>query len=83
MLNPAQVDYFSKSRHRRNKTNSSDALTLALYAKERQPIPTLTPAPLRQSLARELEALSDDLTHLKNRLEAAEQGVSTQRWEPH
>ncbi len=75
VLNPAQVSYFSKSQHRRNKTDSSDALTL-VYAKERQPTPTLTPAPLRQSLARELEALSDDLTRLKNRLEAAEQGVT-------
>lgn len=76
VLNPAQVSYFSKSQHRRNKTDSSDALTLTLYAKERQPTPTLTPAPLRQSSARELEALSDDLTRLKNRLEAAEQGVT-------
>ena len=76
VLNPAQVSYFSKSQHRRNKTDSSDALTLALYAKERQPTPTLTPPPLRQSLARELEAISDDLTRLKNRLEAAEQGVT-------
>ena len=46
-----------------------------MYARERQPRPTLAAAPSRQSLARELEALSDDLTRLKNRLEAAEQGV--------
>lgn len=75
VLNPAQVSYFIKSQHRRNKTDSADALTLAIYAKERQPRPTLTPSPTKQSLARELEALSDDLTRLKNRLEAAEQGV--------
>jgi transposase len=75
VLNPAQVSYFIKSQHRRNKTDSADALTLAIYAKERHPRPTLTPAPTKQSLARELGALSDDLTRLKNRLEAAEQGV--------
>lgn len=76
VLNPAQVSYFTKSQHRRNKTDEADALILAMYAKERQPTPSLTPPPLRQSLARELEALSDDLTRLKNRLEAAEQGVT-------
>jgi transposase len=76
LLNPVQVSYFNKSHYRRNKTDRTDALTLAMYAKERQPRPTLTPAPTKQSLARELEALSEDLTRLKNRLEAAEQGVA-------
>lgn len=74
ILNPAQVSYFVKSQHRRNKTDKADALWLAVYVKERQPAPTLAVSPLRQSLARELQALSKDLTRLKNRLEAAENG---------
>lgn len=73
VLNPAQVSYFVKSQHRRNKTDKADALWLAVYAKERQPTatPTLT---LLKSLAREIGALSKDLTRLRNRLEAAENG---------
>lgn len=38
VLNPAQVSCFVKSRHRRNKTDKADALWLAFYAKERQPV---------------------------------------------
>lgn len=74
VLNPGQVSYFVKSQHRRNKTDKADALWLAVYAKERQPAPTLSLNLLRQSLAREIGALSKDITRLKNRLEAAENG---------
>jgi transposase len=74
VLNPAQVSYFVKSQHQRNKTDKADALWLAVYAKERQPAPSLTANPFRQSLAREIEALTRDITRLKNRLEAAEHG---------
>ena len=49
---------------------------LAVYAKERQPAPTLTTKPLPQSIARELGALQEDITRLRNRLEAAEQGLT-------
>lgn len=76
VLNPAQVSYFVKSHARRNKTDKADALMLALYAQER-PAGQNTPVPgLATSLARELAALQDDLTRLKNRLEAVEQGVA-------
>jgi transposase len=74
VLNPAQVSYFVKSQHRRNKTDKADALWLAVYAKERQPAPSLAANLSRQSLAREIGALSKDITRLKNRLEAAESG---------
>lgn len=74
MLNPAQVSYFVKSQHRRNKTDKADALWLALYTKERQPAASVSMNLSRQSLARELGALSKDITRLKNRLEAAESG---------
>ena len=76
VLNPAQVSYFVKSQHRRNKTDKADAAWLAVYIKERQPLPSVVPSPVRQSLARELEALSDDLTRLRNRLEAASTGLA-------
>lgn len=74
VLNPAQVSYFVRSQHRRNKTDKADALWLAMYVKERQPAPTLKVNLSRQSLAREIQALSKDITRLKNRLEAAEGG---------
>jgi transposase len=74
VLNPAQVSYFVKSQHRRNKTDKADALWLAVYAKERQPKASLAVNLSRQSLAREIGALSKDVTRLKNRLEAAENG---------
>ena len=83
VVNPAQVSYFVKSRFRRNKTDQADALDLAVYAKERPPTPATvstgsasSDAWLRQSLARELAALQNDLTRLKNRLEAVRNGVS-------
>lgn len=75
VLNPGQVSYFVKSQHRRNKTDKADAAWLAVYIKERQPLPSVVPSPVRQSLARELEALTDDVTRLKNRLEAAATGL--------
>ncbi len=74
VLNPAQVSYFVKSQHRRNKTDKADALWLAVYAKERQPDATLALNLLKQGLAREIGTLSKDTTRLKNRLEAAEAG---------
>ena len=76
VVNPAQASYFVKSQQRRNKTDKADAVMLAAYAKERQPAPSVLVDPLRQSLARELSALQEDLTRLRNRLEAAEQGVT-------
>ncbi len=76
VLNPAQVSHFAKSHYRRNKTDQADALLLAMYAKERSGAPT-PPTPFAyQSLARELAALQQDLERLKNRLEAADSGVS-------
>ncbi len=53
VLNPAQVSYFVKSQHRRNKTDKADALWLAVYAKERQPDATLELNLSRQGLARD------------------------------
>lgn len=74
VLNPAQVSYFVKSQYRRNKTDKADALWIAVYAKERRPAPTSPRSCLAQSLARELHALQQDITRLKNRLAAAEVG---------
>lgn len=76
VLNPAQVSYFVKSNHRRNKTDKADALWLALYLKERQPLPTPPVTNLLSSLAREIQALTNDLTRLKSRLEAAQAGTT-------
>ncbi len=76
VLNPTQVSFFIKSQHRRNKTDKADALGLALYAKERMPAASQPFEPSKQSLSREIEALSQDLTRLKNRLEAAKEGVT-------
>lgn len=76
VVNPAQTSYFVRSQHRRNKTDKADAMMLAVYAKERQPVPTRVMNPLPQSIARELHALQEDLTRLRNRLEAAEQGLT-------
>jgi transposase len=76
VINPAQVSYFIKSQHRRNKTDKADALSLALYGKERQPEVSTSHTPMRQSLAREIEALTQDIVRLKNRLEAAREGIT-------
>ena len=76
VVNPAQTSYFVRSQHRRNKTDKADAVMLAVYAKERQPMPTLLTNPLPQSIARELNTLQEDVTRLRNRLEAAEQGLT-------
>lgn len=78
VVNPAQTSYFVRSQHRRNKTDKADAVMLAVYAKERQPAPALTTKPLSQPIARELGALQEDITRLRNRLEAAEQGLTHQ-----
>ena len=76
IVNPAQTSYFVRSQHRRNKTDKADAVMLAVYAKERQPVPTLLTNPLPQSITRELNTLQKDLTRLRNRVEAAEQGLT-------
>lgn len=76
VINPAQARDYAKSQQRRNKTDGVDALLLAQYGRERQPDQTHVRDGAQQSLARELEALSQDLTRLKNRLEAAQAGVT-------
>lgn len=76
VVNPAQARDYAKSQRRRNKTDGVDALLLAQYGREREPKQAPTPVGVQQSLARELEALSQDLTRLKNRLEAAQAGVT-------
>lgn len=76
VVNPAQVSYFVKSQNRRNKTDKADALMLAIYAKERQPGRSSPMNPILQSLARELNALQEDIARLKNRLEAARHGLT-------
>ena len=76
VLNPSQVSFFIRSQHRRNKTDTADALGLALFAKERQPKASGVQASANQSLAREIEAVTEDLVRLKNRLEAASEGVT-------
>lgn len=76
VLNPTQVSYFIKSQHRRNKTDLADALGLALFSKERQPAPSLPSQSAKQTLAREIEALTQDLVRLKNRQEAAREGLT-------
>jgi transposase len=47
---------------------------LAGYGRERQPVVTIEPNTIQQSLAREIEAITQDTTRLRNRLEAASQG---------
>lgn len=76
VLNPTQVSFFIRSQHRRNKTDTADALGLALFSKERQPKASMTQTSANQSLAREIEAVTEDLIRLKNRLEAASGGVT-------
>jgi len=77
VMNPRQIVGFAKSYNRRNKTDKVDAVLLAQFAKERQP--ELSPA-LRTDYAkgilRELQALKDDMTRLKNRLGAAQSGLN-------
>lgn len=76
VLNPAQVSYYAKSHVRRNKTDKVDALMLAMYARERKPAPRQIASTALQTLARELHALQEDIARLKNRLEAAEHGLT-------
>jgi transposase len=75
-MNPRQILGYAKSQNRRNKTDSVDAVLLAQFAKERKP----RPSPMLKSedakdILRELEALNDDITRLKNRLSATESGL--------
>lgn len=76
IINPRQAMNYAKSRNRRNKTDKVDALLLAEFGLERQPQPNTSLAPARQTIARELEALDQDLSRLRNRLEAAEHGLA-------
>lgn len=76
VINPRQALAYAKSRNRRNKTDKVDALLLAEFGRERQPEPNTSLMSLAQGIARELEALEEDLSRLKNRLEAASSGVS-------
>lgn len=76
VLNPTQVSYFIKSQHRRNKTDFADALGLALFGKERRPASSPPSQSTKQTLAREIEALTQDLVRLKNRQEAAREGLT-------
>lgn len=75
VLNPRQALSYAKSRNRRNKTDKVDALLLAEFGAERRPEPNSSLASAQQSIARELEALEQDLTRLRNRLEAAQHGL--------
>jgi len=75
VLNPRQIVNYAKSRNRRNKTDKVDALLLAEFGLERKPETNTSLASSRQTIARELEALEQDLTRLRNRLEAANHGI--------
>lgn len=75
VVNPRQVSAYANSLNRRNKTDAADALLLAYYGRERQPQSRLVNSSIQQSLAREIEALVEDITRLKNRLEAATEGI--------
>lgn len=83
VLNPAQVSHFAKSQARFNKRDRIDALLLAMYGKGRQPAPSQEANSSLQSLARELNALQEGITRLKNRLEAAEHGLAHPPKAPH
>lgn len=79
VMNPRQILGYAKSQNRRNKTDAVDASLLAQFAKERQP----TPSPGLKSedaktILREIGALNKDITRLKNRLSAADSGLSHQ-----
>jgi transposase len=76
VVNPRQALNYAKSQNRRNKTDRVDALLLAHFGRERRPSVSEGCAPVQQSLAREVAALGEDIGRLRNRLEAAEQGVS-------
>jgi transposase len=76
VVNPRQSNDYAKSLNRRNKTDAVDALMLAGYGRERQPQVHTTSHSIQQSLAREIEALTQDITRLKNRLEAASHGLT-------
>lgn len=73
-MNPRQALGYAKSQNRRNETDIVDALLLAQFGLQRRPAATFYAAV--QQVARELAALNEDLGRLRNRLEAAEQGLS-------
>jgi transposase len=72
LLNPARVKYFGVSILRRTKNDRADALLIARYVLERQPV---TSRPLRpvehqlKELVHEREALGIDLARERNRTE--------------
>ena len=75
VLNPAMVHHFVKSHHRRNKTDTADALWLATFVRDRQPEVHAPSSTVHSSLSREITALTRDLVRLKNRLDAARSGL--------
>ncbi len=78
VINPRQILGFAKSQNRRNKTDKVDAALLAQFAKEREPTPSPKLNEQAKDIVRELQALNDDMTRLKNRLGAAEAGLAPQ-----
>ena len=79
VMNPRQILGYAKSLNRRNKTDAVDASLLAQFAREREPAasPVLKTDDAKNIL-REIGALNKDITRLKNRLSAAESGLSHQ-----
>jgi len=79
VMNPRQILGYAKSLNRRNKTDAVDAALLAQFAKEREP----EPSPRlknddAKAILREIGALNKDMTRIKNRLSAADSGLSHQ-----
>jgi transposase len=72
LLNPARVKYFGVSILRRTKNDRADALLIARYLLERQPVPSRPLRPVEhqlKDLVHEREALSIDLARERNRAE--------------
>lgn len=72
LLNPARVKYFGISILRRTKNDRADALLIARYLLERQPVASRPLSPLEnqlKELVHEREALSIDLARERNRAE--------------
>ena len=72
LLNPARVKYFGVSMLRRTKNDRADALLIARYLLERQPVASRPLRPVEhqlKELVHQREALSIDLTRERNRAE--------------
>lgn len=79
VMNPRQILGYAKSQNRRNKTDAVDASLLAQFAKEREPKPSpMLKSEDAKTILREIGALNKDITRLKNRLSAADAGLSHQ-----